>query len=157
MAVRKILKFGDKNLERVSRRVEEIDKDTLELVNDLRETLNNAQGIGLAAPQIGVLKKVIFIDLKDETGEIVLINPKIVMKSGKDKDSEGCLSYPGYEGIVERPKRITVSGMDYKGNNLEIKAEGLLARALCHEIDHLEGILYTKRAGRIYKIEEATE
>ena len=157
MAVRKILHFGDKNLEKVSRRVETIDREILELINDLRDTLNCAEGIGLAAPQIGVLKKVIFIDLKDESGEIVLINPKIIVKSGKDKDSEGCLSYPSYEGIVERPKRITVSALDDKGNNVEIKAEGLLSRVLCHEIDHLEGILYTKRAQKIYKLEESKE
>lgn len=155
MAVRKILMFGDKNLEKVSRRVEKIDKEILDLINDLRDTLNNAEGVGMAAPQIGVLKKVIFIDLKDETGETVLINPRLIKKTGKDKDSEGCLSYPGYEGIVERPKKVIACGMDEKGNDLEIEADGLLARALCHEIDHLEGILYTQRAKKIYKIENS--
>jgi peptide deformylase len=157
MAVRKILIFGDKNLEKVSRKIEKIDDEIIALIADLRDTLNNAGGVGLAAPQIGVLKKVIFINLMDDSGEIVLINPRIIKKSGRDKDSEGCLSYPGYEGIVERPKRVTVRGMDANGNEVEVKAEELLARVFCHEIDHLEGILYTQRAKKIYKIDSSNE
>jgi len=154
MAVKKILRFGDKLLERVSSRVEIIDEDLSLLIKDLRDTLMTEKGIGLAAPQIGVLKKVIYINFKDNVTEFVLINPKIIRKSGRVKDTEGCLSYPDYEGVVERPKRVTVSGLDEKGKAVIVEGEDLLARALCHEIDHLDGILYTKRAKKIYRLEE---
>lgn len=154
MTVRKILLFGDKNLERVSRNVDEIDKDANDTIEDLRDTLREAPGIGLAAPQIGVLRKIILIDLKDGSRELLLINPKIIKKIGKEKNPEGCLSYPGFEGIVERPKRVTVKAIDTTGKEIEIYGEGLLARALCHEIDHLEGVLYTKRSKKVYRISE---
>lgn len=154
MAVKEILLFGDKNLQRVSRNVEKIDDDIKNLINDLRDTLRAAPGIGLAAPQIGALKKVVIIDMKDGSSEIVLINPKIVKKSGKEKNSEGCLSYPGFEGIVERPKRVVVKALNINGEEIEVKGEGLLARALCHEIDHLDGVLYIDKAKKIYRLEE---
>jgi len=157
MAVKDILLFGDKKLEKVSRRVEKVDNEIIEIIDNLRDTLKEADGVGLAAPQIGVLKKVILIDLKDGSEEIALINPKIIKKSGKEKNPEGCLSYPGYEGIVERPKRVTVCGMDKYGNVVELSGEGLLARALCHEVDHLDGLLYTKKAKKIYKIDIENE
>lgn len=152
MAVKEILLFGDKNLERVSKKVEVVDDELGELIINLRDTLANAKGIGLAAPQIGVLKKVAIINLKDGTDEIILINPKIIKKTGNEKNTEGCLSYPGYEGIVERPKRVTIKAWNSKGDEIEVFGEGLLARALCHEIDHLEGIIYTKKARKLYKI-----
>ncbi|MHC1721374.1 MAG: peptide deformylase [Clostridiaceae bacterium] len=154
MAVKKILRFGDKLLERASIRVDIIDDEISELINDLKDTLMTEKGIGLAAPQIGALKRVIFINFKDNETEFVLINPKITRRSGRIKDAEGCLSYPDYEGIVERPKRVTVTGLDRKGKAVVIEAEDLLARALCHEIDHLDGILYTKRAKKVYRLEE---
>lgn len=154
MAVKRILAFGEKTLERVSRKVEKIDGETLELIKDMKDTLMAAPGIGLAAPQIGVLKKVIYINFKDGETEFVLMNPKITGKSGSERDQEGCLSYPNYEGIVDRPKKVTVTGIDEHGRSVVVEGEGLLARALCHEIDHLDGVLYTKRARKVYKLEE---
>lgn len=154
MAVKKILQFGDKTLKRVSRRVETIDEDILGLVQDLKDTLYSTDGIGLAAPQIGVLKRVILIDLKDDSKPILLVNPKIIKKIGKEEDVEGCLSYPGYEGDVVRPRKVVVVGTELNGQDVEYTATGLLARAFCHEIDHLDGILYTDRANKMYKIEE---
>lgn len=154
MTVMKILLFGDKNLERVSRNVDVIDEDVNEIIENLRDTLREAPGIGLAAPQIGVLKKIILIDLKDGSKELLLINPKIIKRSGKERNPEGCLSYPGFEGIVERPKRVTVKAIDINGKEIEIYGEGLLARALCHEIDHLDGVLYINKAKKLYRISE---
>lgn len=154
MAVKRILAFGEKTLERVSRKVEKIDNETMELIRDMKDTLMAAPGIGLAAPQIGVLKKVIYINFKDGETEFVLMNPKITGKSGSERDQEGCLSYPNYEGIVDRPKKVTVTGIDERGRSVIVEGEGLLARALCHEIDHLDGVLYTKRARKVYKLEE---
>jgi peptide deformylase len=153
MAVKEILKFGDNTLKRVSRRVENIDEEILNLVQNLKDTLNNEDGIGLAAPQIGVLKRVILIDLRNDSEPILLINPKIVKKIGREEDVEGCLSYPGYEGAVVRPKKVMVTGETLEGELVEYSADGLLARAFCHEIDHLDGILYIDRAKKMYKLE----
>lgn len=157
MAIREILQFGDKTLTRVSRRVETIDNEILNLVQDLKDTLYNTDGVGLAAPQIGVLKKVILIDLRDENGPIILINPKIIKKIGRTEDIEGCLSYPGYEGPVVRPRRVVVTGVALDGSEVEYTADGFLARAFCHEIDHLDGVVYTDRCKKVYKIEEVEE
>lgn len=154
MAVREILQFGDKTLKRVSRRVEAIDEEILSLAQDLKDTLYSTNGIGLAAPQIGILKRVILIDLREDSKPIILVNPKIVKKIGKEEDIEGCLSYPGYEGDVVRPKKVVVIGTELDGQDVEYTASGLLAKAFCHEIDHLDGILYTDRANKMYKIEE---
>lgn len=154
MAVREILKFGNKTLERVSKKVEIVDESIIKLVEDLKDTLYSTTGIGLAAPQIGVLKRVILIDLRDGEEPIILVNPKIVAKVGKEEEIEGCLSYPGYEGYVVRPKKVTVQGINLSGETVEYLAEELLAKAFCHEIDHLDGVLYTHRAKKVYKIEE---
>jgi peptide deformylase len=154
MAVKEILQFGNPKLKRTSKRVDNIDKEVINLVQDLKDTLYSTTGIGLAAPQIGELKRVILIDLKDGEEPIVLANPVIVAKVGKEEDIEGCLSYPGYEGTVTRPKKVTVQGMNVKGEKVQYTAEGLLAKAFCHEIDHLDGVLYTDRARKMYKIED---
>lgn len=154
MAVKEILQFGDKALKRVSRRVEIIDAEVLSVVQDLKDTLYSTTGIGLAAPQIGALKRVILIDLRDGSKPIILVNPKIIKKMGKEEDIEGCLSYPGYEGDVVRPRKVVVIGQELDGQDVEYTATGLLAKAFCHEIDHLDGILYTDRANKMYKIEE---
>lgn len=154
MAVKEILKFGNPILKRTSRKVDNVDKDILALVQDMKDTLYSTTGIGLAAPQIGVLKRVILIDLKDGEEPIILANPSIVAKVGKEEEIEGCLSYPGYEGKVSRPKKVTVHGMNLNGEKVEYTAEGLLAKAFCHEIDHLDGILYTDRAKKMYKLED---
>jgi peptide deformylase len=154
MAVKEILKFGNPKLKRISKRVDNIDKELISLIKDMKDTLYSTTGIGLAAPQIGELKRVILIDLRDGQEPIVLANPAIVAKVGKEEDIEGCLSYPGYEGNVVRPKKITVQGLNVKGEKVQYTAEGLLAKAFCHEIDHLDGVLYTDRAKKIYKIED---
>ena len=154
MAVKEILKFGNSKLKRISKKVENIDMETINLIQDMKDTLYNTTGIGLAAPQIGELKRIILIDLRGEEEPIILINPVIVAKVGKEEDIEGCLSYPGYEGVVARPKKITVQGLNIKGEKVQYTAEALLAKAFCHEIDHLDGVLYTDRAKKIYKMEQ---
>ncbi len=152
MAVREILQYGDMRLNTVCEEVKKIDGKILDLVDDMMDTLYEGNGIGLAAPQIGVLKRVILIDLGEEDGEpIIVINPKIVKQSGEEKDIEGCLSYVGYEGEVTRPTDITVQGMNMRGKPVTHKASGLLARAFCHEIDHLDGILYMSKAKDVVK------
>ena len=157
MAVREIIQFGNKTLTRASRKVEKIDEEVLNLVQDLKDTLYSTDGVGLAAPQIGGLKRAILIDLRDGSEPIILLNPKIVKKIGRIEDIEGCLSYPGYEGPVVRPRRVIVTGVTIKGEEVEYTADGFLARAFCHEIDHLDGIIYTDKCKKVYKIEEAEE
>ncbi|MGH4118728.1 peptide deformylase [Clostridium sp.] len=155
MAVRKILQYGDKRLNTVCQPIKKVDGRVLDTIDDMMDTLYEGTGIGLAAPQIGVLKRVILIDLGEEDGEpIIIINPKITAKSGNEKDCEGCLSYLGYEGEVFRPTNVTVVGMNVKGKSVTYEAEGLLARAFCHEIDHLDGILYMSRAEEMYELIE---
>lgn len=151
MSVKEIVQFGESVLTKVSKRIEGIDKQTIQLAKDLCDTLYNSTGVGLAAPQIGISKRMILIDLRDGSDPILLINPKITEQSGKEKDIEGCLSYPGYEGIVERPEKVKVVGFNLKGEKIRYSASGLLARAFCHEIDHLDGVLYIDRAEKVYK------
>jgi len=158
MAVRKILQYGDKRLNMECAKVEKVDGKILNLVDDMMDTLYEGNGIGLAAPQIGVLKRVILIDLGDEEDEpIIIINPKITAQSGNEKDFEGCLSYVGHEGEVYRPTNVTVVGINIKGKPVTYNAEGLLARAFCHEIDHLDGILYMSKAEEMYELEDEEE
>lgn len=154
MAVKEIIMFGNPKLKRVSKRIVKIDEEVVSLVKDLKDSLYSTTGIGLAAPQIGVLKRAIIIDLREGEEPIILINPAIAAKVGKEESIEGCLSYPGYEGKVIRPKKVTVKGVDINGKKVEYTAEGLLAKAFCHEIDHLDGILYTDRAKKVYRLEE---
>lgn len=151
MAKRKILQYGDKLLKRSCKRVDAIDEEIFELAEDLKDTLKG-KGVGLAAPQIGVLKRVILVKLTEESESIILINPKIVQRYGKEISIEGCLSYEGYEGEVIRPKRVKVTGRNLRGENVEYDAEGLLAKVFCHEIDHLDGIMYVDKAKKIYKL-----
>ena len=153
MAVRKILQYGDKRLNSICDEVKKVDGKILDLVDDMMDTLYEGNGIGLAAPQIGALKRVVLIDLGEEEGEpIIIINPKITARSGNEKDYEGCLSYLGYEGEVFRPTNVTVVGINIKGKPVTYEAEGLLARAFCHEIDHLDGVLYMSRAEEMYEL-----
>lgn len=155
MAVRKILQYGDKALKTPCEKVEKIDGQIKKLIKDMKDTLYACDGIGLAAPQIGVLKRVILIDLRDEEFEpIILINPEIVEAEGKEMSIEGCLSYLGYEGELERPKKVTVRGITPDNKVVEYTAEGLLGKAFCHEIDHLDGIMYIDRSKKIYKLED---
>ncbi|MEF9951481.1 MAG: peptide deformylase [Clostridium sp.] len=152
MGIREIVIKGHPSLSKISESVSEIDNEIKSLVEDLKDTLYSTSGIGLAAPQIGINKRVIYIDLRDESIEpILLINPEIVLKKGMQDSEEGCLSYPGYCGKVERPKRIEVKGIDENGQEKNIYAEGLLCRAFCHEIDHLDGIMYNDKAYEVYE------
>ncbi|WP_238882284.1 peptide deformylase [Clostridium sp. YIM B02551] len=155
MAVRKIVQLGDEHLKKVCEPVKEINEEIDELIEDLRDTLATVDGVGLAAPQIAVNKRVVYIDLRDgESEPVVLINPEILEQEGKEVDSEGCLSYVGYEGLVERPTRVVVQAYDEDGNLMEYEAEGFLARCFCHEIDHLDGIMYVDKATEVYELEE---
>ena len=140
MATRRILREGDETLRKISRPVKEIDKHTKQLLDDMAETMYAAEGVGLAAPQVGVLRRIVVIDVGEGLHE--LINPEIAAAEGSMVNPEGCLSIPGRRCTVERPQKVTVHYTNRKGKQCEIVGEGLLAMALCHEIDHLDGILY---------------
>lgn len=141
MALRNIRNYKkDDILRKKSKHVDKIDKRILQLIDDMAETMYKANGVGLAAPQVGILKKIIVVDIGN--GLIKLINPQIIEQEGEQMDTEGCLSIPGMTGEVKRPYRVKVIGTNENGKNVEIKASELLARALCHEIDHLDGILF---------------
>ncbi|OAA82720.1 peptide deformylase [Clostridium ljungdahlii] len=140
MALRNVRKYGDSILRKKSRKVEEINERIHVLLEDMEETLYEEDGVGLAAPQVGVLKRVIVIDVGE--GILKLVNPEIIYSEGKAIDIEGCLSIPGSEGEVERPEKVKVKALNEKGEEIIIEGEDLLARALCHEIDHLNGILF---------------
>lgn len=140
MALRKICVLGEDILRKKSRTVERVDDKIRQLAGDMAETMYKANGVGLAAPQVGILKRIIVVDIGE--GLITLINPEILESKGSQSDEEGCLSIPGRRGTVERPMEVSVKGLDEQGNVKEIKAEGYLARALCHEIDHLSGTLF---------------
>lgn len=143
MAIRRILREGDETLRKISRPVTEIDKRTKQLLDDMAETMYCAEGAGLAAPQVGVLRRLVVIDVGD--GLIELINPVIVETEGSMVNSEGCLSIPGRRGTVQRPERVVVHALNRKGQTIEVEGTEFLAMALCHEIDHLDGILYTDK------------
>lgn len=140
MALREIHVLGEDILRKKSRTVDKVDDKIRMIAGDMAETMYKANGVGLAAPQVGILKKIIVVDIGE--GLITLINPEILEAQGSQSDEEGCLSVPGRRGMVERPMEIKVKGLDENGNEKEIKAEGYLARALCHEIDHLSGTLF---------------
>lgn len=141
MAIRNIVKVGDEVLTKKCRPVEKIDQRIITLLDDMIDTLYDSGGVGLAAPQVGVLKRVAVIDVGD--GLIELINPEIIKQSGNQRDLEGCLSLPGKWGYVERPMNVTVRATDRDGNLFEVEGEELLARAFCHELEHLDGILFS--------------
>jgi len=143
MALRNIRINEDPILRKISKVVEIIDERTQILIDDMLDTMYESNGVGLAAPQVGILKRVVVIDIGD--GPIILINPEIVEANGEVKDVEGCLSVPGKQGNVIRPQYVKVKAEDRDGNSIQIQGEDLLARALCHEIDHLNGILYTDK------------
>lgn len=148
MALRQIRIDGDPILRKRSREVEKIDDRMLDLLDDMVETMRAANGIGLAAPQVGVLKRVIVIDLGEKP--LKVINPVISEKEGAVKDIEGCLSVPKMRGTVERPEKIKVIFMNENGDQLVMEPSGYLARVFCHEIDHLDGVLYTDIATDMY-------
>lgn len=140
MAIREIVKDGDPVLNKVCRSVEKFDEKLHILLDDMYETMQKADGVGLAAPQVGILRRICVIDIGE--GKIELVNPKIIKKKGKQREVEGCLSCPGIYGYTERPFAVTVEAQDRDGNAFTVSGEDLLARALCHEIDHLDGVLF---------------
>ena len=141
--VRKILTFGDETLRKISKPMQKFDLRLWLLLRDMADTMYKAEGVGLAAPQVGILRRVVVIDVGD--GLIELVNPEIISMEGEQAGSEGCLSVPGKRGYVRRPQKVTVRAQDRKGKFFEVTGEDLLARCLCHEIDHLDGILYTDK------------
>lgn len=143
MAIRNIVKIGDDVLRKVCRTQLTFDEKLATILDDMAETMYKSEGVGLAAPQVGILRRFCVIDVGD--GLIELINPVIIEKSGKQSGSEGCLSIPDRFEEVERPLKVTVKAQDRNGNNITVSAEGFKARAFCHEIDHLDGILYIDR------------
>ena len=156
MAKLQIRKVGDEVLRKVCRPVEEITPRVLTLLDDMTETMRAANGCGLAAVQVGVLRRVVVIEV--EEGEVIeLINPRIVAKSGEQQETEGCLSLPDKWGITRRPAAVVVRAQNRKGEEVEIRGTELLARALCHEIDHLDGHLFTDRVVRSLSKKEMRE
>ncbi|HIT70054.1 MAG TPA: peptide deformylase [Candidatus Aphodomonas merdavium] len=152
MAIRQVVKIGEEVLRKKSRPVDVLNRRILTLLDDMAETMYAEDGVGLAAPQVGVLRRAITVDVGDENGLFQLVNPQIVSMEGEQESLEGCLSVPGRHGVVPRPKRVTVQALNRAGRPVQIEAEGLLAVALCHEIDHLDGILYIDK--QIREVEE---
>lgn len=148
MAIRKIREIGDPCLNKKCRDVEAFDKKLHTLLDDMTDTMIEANGVGLAAPQVGILRKVVVIDLGEEDGILELINPVITSTEGSYTDVEGCLSVPGKAGEVERPEKATVRAFDRNGVEFEFTGEGLYARCICHECDHLDGKLYVDKVIR---------
>lgn len=152
MAIREVREIGDEILEKQCKDVSRLTLRTRMLIGDMLDTMYERMGVGLAAPQVGVLKKIVVIDVGD--GPIVLINPEIIESSGEQTGEEGCLSVPGKWGKVTRPMYVTVRALDEDMKPFEMKGEGLLARAFCHEIDHLSGKLYVGLAeGGIHDVQ----
>lgn len=146
MAIRNIRKMGDPILNKKSKEIKEVNEKIDILIDDMLDTMYEANGVGLAAPQVGILKRLVVIDVSAEgDSPIVLINPSIVEVSGVQTGDEGCLSIPGKAGQVTRPNHVKVVGFDREMKPIEVEGEALLARALCHEIDHLDGILYVEK------------
>ena len=156
MARRNIIEEGDPILRKRSRKVEEVNDRIRMILDDMVETMREAEGVGLAAPQVGILRRMFVAE--PEPGKVYyMINPEITDKEGAQKSNEGCLSVPGYMGIVERPEKIKIKGLDYYGNMQEHDLEGFEAIVMCHENDHLDGILYTDKAKKMYTSEEEYE
>lgn len=145
MAIRKIRFKDDELLRKKSRQVEKISPMIKILLDDMAETMYKADGVGLAASQVGILRRVITIDVGDDNGLIELINPVILEAEGEQIKSEACLSIPGMSGLVKRPEKVKVKALNRNGEEFEIEGDGLLAIAMCHEIDHLDGTLYTDK------------
>jgi peptide deformylase len=144
MAIRKIVVLGeDEVLRKRSRRVDKFDKRLRVLLDDMAATMYKADGVGLAAPQVGILKRVVTIDVGD--GLIELVNPEIIESEGAAVGVEGCLSVPGKRGKVERPERVVVTAQNRDGKEIQLEADGLLAVCLCHELDHLDGVVYVDK------------
>ena len=149
MAKLKIVKIGDETLRKVRRPVDEITPSITRLLDDMVETMRDADGVGLAAPQVGVLRRIVVVET--EPGKVIeLINPKIIARAGEQTGTEGCLSVPGKCGTVTRPMHVTVRALNRHGEEFEISGSELTARAFCHELDHLDGKLYVDMADEMF-------
>lgn len=146
MALREIVKFGEDILRKKCRPVTVFDEKLWILLDDMKETMEKAEGAGLAAPQVGILRRVCVVNVRDKHGIIELVNPEIIAAEGTQLGGEGCLSAPGEWEEVERPAKVTVKAQDRNGNEFTMTGEGLLARAFCHETDHLDGVLFIDKA-----------
>ena len=142
MAVRNIREDGDEILRKKSREVEVIDDKVRELLDDMVDTMHKFNGVGLSAVQVGILKRLVVIDLYDEKGPIKLVNPVIIKTKGEQEVEEGCLSFPNQYARLIRPEEVVAEALDENGKKVKIKAKGLLAQAICHELDHLDGVLF---------------
>lgn len=157
MAIRKIRYDGDDVLRKVCKPIEKMTPRIKTLIDDMYETMYEANGVGLAAPQVGILKRLVVIDT-GESGPLTLINPEIVSFDGEQEGDEGCLSLPGLVGTVKRPNHVVCKAYDEDMNEITVEGEELLARAICHELDHLDGILYKDKAiDGLYSVEMPTE
>ena len=157
MAIREIRKYDDPALYKVCRPVEKFDERLWTLLDDMADTLAESGGVGLAAPQVGILRRVCVVLDEDSEEYIELVNPEIVAQSGEQTGLEGCLSVPGKWGIVTRPNRVRVRAQDRDGDWFEAEAEGLTARAFCHEIEHLDGHLFVEHIDHFLTDEELKE
>ena len=169
MAIYPVVKYGEAVLENMAKPIEKFDEELAKLCDDMFESMYAANGVGLAAPQIGIGKRLAVIDVtvgKNPEARIVLANPEISRAEGEQREEEGCLSVPGFRGNVARPQYVTVRAQDAGGKTFEMNGEGLLARAFCHETDHLDGVLFLKHLSllkrdlirrRIRKLKKAGE
>jgi peptide deformylase len=155
LAIRNLMKFGDSALRKKAREVTEFDEKLAVLIDDMKETMQEKNGVGLAAPQVGVLKRVALVDVGDENGLVELINPVITKIRGRQRQLEGCLSSNGEWGYVVRPQVVVVKAQNRQGEEFEIKVKDLLAVAVCHETDHLNGIIFTDLADELVDKDEA--
>lgn len=146
MATRRIVEIGDEKLRKHAKKVEKFDLRLRILLKDMADTMYKAEGVGLAAPQVGILKRVVVVDVGE--GLIELVNPEIIHAEGEQTGPEGCLSVPGRSGVVTRPEKVVVRAQNAQGEPIELTGEGFLARAFCHELDHLEGVLYVDKMER---------
>ncbi|NLJ30022.1 MAG: peptide deformylase [Clostridiales bacterium] len=152
MAIRNIIKVGDPILNKVCRPVEKFDKRLAQLLDDMAETMKESDGVGLAAPQVGILRRAVVIDIGE--GPVALVNPVFLEQSGEQECVEGCLSLPGQYGITKRPKHVKVRAQNRSGEFFEIEGEDLLSTVCCHETDHLNGIIFTSHVIRMLDREE---
>ncbi len=155
MALREIRKKGDEVLRKVCKPVTEVNKKVRQLLDDMLDTMYEAEGVGLAAPQVGILKRVAVVDIGE--GPVELINPEKLEESGEQLHVEGCLSIPGIWGEVKRPERLLVKALDREGKEQKIDASGMLAIAICHEMDHLDGVLFEDRVIRYIDMNKEEE
>ncbi|WP_409275605.1 peptide deformylase [Neobacillus sp. SCS-31] len=154
MAIRKLVYYPAEILEQPCSEIGKFDKKLGKLLDDMYETMIEFDGVGLAAPQIGQPVRVAIVDVDDESGTIEMVNPKILSSSGEQTGAEGCLSFPGIYGEVTRPNRVKIEAQDRKGKPYTLEAEGFLARAIQHEIDHLDGVLFTAKVTRYLEEDE---